>query len=322
MIVENEGVICSPAELCEVCGSSGKIIHSNLRDSLFSAPGVWSISRCADDACGLVWSSPRPLPDQVGKLYSTYYTHGTPELMPENYRSKGSSRVLKSILAKTFFWKSAAFQTDLLHLQGARVGRLLDVGCGSGEFLGVAAMEGWDCEGLDFDPEAVSAANKLPGVRARTGELISASYAASSFDAIVMNNLIEHVWNPKQIIAECHRILAPGGRLVVITPNTDALGHTIFERSWRGLECPRHLFIFNRNSLTKLSVLAGFKKKTVFSSPGDYVSMLQASLDMAKRTGHDVQAVASDFRKIGIKEALGGLLGQSRGEWVVMVAQK
>jgi 2-polyprenyl-3-methyl-5-hydroxy-6-metoxy-1,4-benzoquinol methylase len=319
MFIKNSGIICRAVTTCDLCLSKGRLLYSGLSDPTFAAPGEWRLVECLNKSCGVIWVDPRPLADQVQHLYTHYYTHEASGL-PEP-KKKSLTRITKKVLSKIFFWKAPAFLTDHHHLQNVTPGRLLDVGCGNGAFLAAAAREGWKCSGIDFDAAAVAEANKLDGVTAEVGDLIGRAYPVASFDAIVMSNVIEHVWNPNETVTECFRLLKSGGRLVMITPNTASSGHRIYREHWRGLEPPRHLFIYNRNSLRRLAQNAGFRRIISFSSSGGGtgITMLEASRAIAEKNGRRVD----DNSKATIRaETIGSFLGLQRGEWVVAVCCK
>jgi 2-polyprenyl-3-methyl-5-hydroxy-6-metoxy-1,4-benzoquinol methylase len=323
MLVENAGIICNSVSRCEVCGGDGRLLYSALADTLFDAPGRWNLVRCTNISCGLIWSDPRPRPDQITKLYERYYTHQTTAAAEDvdSYKSRPLVRMIKQLLALIFFWRAPAFLSDNHHLQNMKPGRLLDVGCGDGDFLAKATRDGWLAHGVDFDAKAIEAANKLDGVSAQVGDLTECEFPSHSFDAITMNNVIEHVWNPLETIKECNRLLRPGGRLVMITPNSDSAGHAIFKQDWRGLEPPRHLFIYNCASLVRLAKLAGFAKVLCFTSSGGNTGMLmlQVSKEATERNGRSIPTV--DFAKTIRRETIGAIFGGTRGEWCVLVCE-
>ena len=216
--IDNEGILVEPCEQCANCGAEGRLRHTDLRDPMFGAPGTWSIRQCVNPACGLGWADPQPLTSEIGKLYADYYTHGSGANDHQSYRSSGAKGIVKKILGYLLFWNRPVFHTDLLHLQGKVPGRLLEVGCGSGSFLAAATRAGWSATGIDFDEDAIAAARHIKGVDARTGDLFEQGFAENSFDAIVMNNVIEHLPRPGAVFEECYRIMTKGGRLVMITP--------------------------------------------------------------------------------------------------------
>lgn len=326
-MIDNAGILGELRESCESCGTRGALVFAGLRDHMFGSPGEWNLRRCTSAACGLVWLDPKPLPEQLGKLYSAYYTHSATGSAPPPdvaaYRSRGVKRLLKSALGVLFFWKRDIFRSDFLHLEGMPPGALLEIGCGDGTFLAAAARNGWCTSGLDFDAAAVAAARQR-GVDAQVGELTSGRYAAESFDAIVMNNVIEHLWNPRETLAECHRLLRPGGRLVMVTPNFDSLGRRRFGRNWRGLEPPRHLYLYTARSLRSLCRRAGFRHLQSGSSAGGVSGrgILAASIDIARKAGDATPAQHVDIRQTLAREYVSSLTGGLLGEWVVVIAQR
>lgn len=76
------------------------------------------------------------------------------------------------------------------------------------------------------------------------GDLLDIGLEAASFDVIVMNHVIEHVYDPVATLVECRRLLAPEGKIIIITPNLKSYGHEIYGEDWRALEPPRHLHLF------------------------------------------------------------------------------
>ncbi|WP_375428783.1 class I SAM-dependent methyltransferase [uncultured Sphingomonas sp.] len=327
-MVDNEGVICDSAATCAVCGAAGRVTHAGLSDREFAAPGVWSLRECGRAACGLGWLDPRPRKAEIGKLYQSYWTHDgettdAGEPVPSTVDSVGVKLLAKRGLAALIPWRAATYRSDRMHLQGMAPGRLLDIGCGNGGFLGGMARVGWQAHGIDFDPAALAVARRFPGVTTALGDVFDQGFDAESFDAVTMSNVIEHVPDPVETIAECRRILRPGGRLVVITPNLRALGHEIFGADWRGLESPRHLFLFQGKTLRALAARAEFGKISVFSTPGsgpatDYI--IAASHRNARANGRS--GIDADAAALNRRERLLDILGRSRGEWVTMVATR
>lgn len=175
MIENNEGVHVRPASTCMLCGSEGTLLYQDLRDRLFDAPGSWSLMRCP--GCGLVWLNPQPVPEDIGELYRTYFTHDTSNDGP---RLAAVLRfVANSILATRLGYTElteSAFQTVLGRvlswmgpikeivelgagcLDGRARGRLLDVGCGLGAFLAKMKELGWEVVGVEPDGQAVKVA--------------------------------------------------------------------------------------------------------------------------------------------------------------------
>lgn len=261
-------------ERCRLCGSEGRPLYRGLVDRLEGVPGEWSNRRCSDPACGLVWLDPMPVPEELGKLYKSYFTHRS-DGGAEGFAGDLKPRELAS-LARTLGYAETRAQVrlvDRLHSwspwvreraarsvlwqPAAARGRVLDVGCGNGRFLCRMRALGWEVAGIDFDTEAVRTAREQHGLDARCVSLENAGFEAGSFDLIAMIHVIEHLADPSSAFAAAAHLLRPGGQLVAVTPNFASLGSRITREDWRGLEPPRHLFLFSPASLRCCAGRAG-----------------------------------------------------------------
>jgi len=137
-------------------------------------------------------------------------------------------------------------------------GKLLDIGCGAGVFLGFALEGGWQVCGLEPDEQAAQASSLDDGVIS-IGGLPDTGFPDAQFDAILLNHVIEHVHEPREALLEVMRLLRAGGQATVITPSLSSWSHAIYNRNWRGLEPPRHLALFNRPAIERLCRQIGFR---------------------------------------------------------------
>jgi len=278
-----------PVERCPLCrGSRRALIHADLVDLAFElAPGSWCMYRCGDCGCGFL--DPRPNRATIGMAYQGYYTH-----LPTGDGDEGAIARLRRGIAVSYAnrrlgteFAGSIFAGHLLarlfprlqqyldvryrrHLPDPTAGgnrRLLDVGCGNGEFLVCAAALGWEAEGIDVDPAAVRAATAA-GCKARVAALGDLSLERSEFQHITLSHVIEHVHDPAEQLRKCYELLAPGGRLWLQTPNLASSGHAVFGPAWRGLEPPRHLVLFCRLALSRLLGEIGFVDVEFRSHPG------------------------------------------------------
>lgn len=281
---------------CPLCGEiNRKVLYTGLRDRLFGAPGEWTFKECC--GCGLVYLDPRPTPEDIGKAYTTYYTHSASmspkgnSLIHRFYRAIkagylgkrwGYEHCLKpwqmtlGLLLYLHPGRRSQLDSTVMYLKAIPSGRLLDVGCGSGEFLERMRDLGWYAEGLDTDEVAVRRARER-GLQVRLGTLEQQSYPEASFDAITSNHVIEHVHDFRTLLREFRRLLKPSGRAVVVTPNIGSLGHKYFKTDWRGLEPPRHLQIFSHFTLRRLAEEAGFQSISIWTTMQNAHSMYVAS---------------------------------------------
>src|SRR5262249_43441964 len=135
-------------------------------------------------------------------------------------------------------------------------GRYLDVGCGSGGSLALAATLGWQAAGIEVDATAAARARRF-GADVHTGDVHSARFPAGAFDVVSAFHVLEHVPDPIGVARRMLDWLAPGGLMIVEVPNAGGLGAALFGSAWSGLELPRHLSQFAPESLARTIALAG-----------------------------------------------------------------
>jgi SAM-dependent methyltransferase len=148
---------------------------------------------------------------------------------------------------------------DEKHLALTGEGRLLDFGCGGGEFLERMHWQGWRVTGLDACSDAVERIRSELRLPALLGSLPHRSLEPNSFDVITMWQSLEHVHDPREVLRQAYFLLAPSGKLVVAVPNIDSLPFRWFGRSWVGLDLPRHLTHFTPQTLRWMLERVGFR---------------------------------------------------------------
>lgn len=340
------------APTCLMCGSVGATIYKNLSDRAFEAPGSWNVRRCPNPKCGLWWLDPVPVQDDIWKAYRSYYTHAAPEhgqddptVVQRAYRAcMARLRIcylnrkyaynprqkhwtdlplgwLASLLPHTADWDMSIMFLSALH-----GGRLLELGCGSGDFLSRLSALGWLAEGADVDPHAIENARRK-GLNVTLGRVEDLAYPSDWFDAVIMVHVIEHIHDPRAFLQECYRVLKPGGQLVLVTPNAASLLHKLFGQSWFPLEPPRHLHIFTTATIKKLLEGAGFETVRPFTTIRDADGLMAASRSI-RLTGRftlgstqppRVRAIA---RMLQFLEWLLMSVDRSLGEELTAVARK
>ena len=262
---------------CFMCGSRGELQYEGLRDRLFGVPGLWNFKMCSNAECGLIWLDPMPADLDIWKAYERYYTHRD-HFSKETWIRRAYRKAQQGLLAHYYGYRNgntAFFDRiigSLIYFHPGRLadtifsvfylnaiphGRLLEVGCGSGRMLKAMQDKGWHAVGVDPDPIAIKNA-KSKGLVVHQGILADQKFKNDSFDAIVLSHVIEHVPDPLSLLKECERVLKPGGHLVLITPNNKSFCHQLFKSDWRSLEPPRHLYVFNLETLKQISRKAGF----------------------------------------------------------------
>ncbi len=282
---------------CPVCGDRGEIRYQRLRDLLFGTAGEWRLRVCSAPGCGCAWLDPAPLPEDLWQAYRSYYTHDESARRVHLPGSRGqqlwAARKLgyprpagwtAHIGALTLALRPRQRERALaarLFLPWVAQGRLLDVGCGSGAQIAAMRDIGWRVQGLEPDPAAVATA-RAAGLEVQQGDLLSVALPQASFDAISMVHVFEHLVEPARQLEACRRILVPGGRLVLITPNLAALGHRYFGADWRGLEPPRHLALHTTASVRASLQAAGLRPERLFTRAAGAARMLRISAGLRR----------------------------------------
>ena len=234
---------------CPGCGAEAVSPAVLLRghDRLTGAPGEFSVVACA--SCGLAFTEPRLKPED----FATYY--------PQTYSAYESNARPKASLGE----RVGALSRELLVRYGPYrnvwrrpPGRLLDVGCGTGDLAAIFARHGWQAFGVEPSEQAAQHA-RAAGVEVITGTLAEAPWAEGSFDAIVFNHSLEHIENPVETLAQAGRLLRPGGVLTIAVPNFGSWHRRAFGSAWFQLDLPRHLQHFDRDSLAGVVRRAGLR---------------------------------------------------------------
>jgi len=199
--------------------------------------------RCS--SCQFIYLNPRPTSEFLLRFYQDY--------LPENGSSiKAWQRMMESV------FKRAA---NLIQQYKGK-GELLDVGSGFGFFLSEMKNRGWDVTGIEISQKAMNYARDVLGLTIHPGPLEKANFPDDYFDAVTGFYVIEHLPYPMAFLRECHRILKPGGLLLLRYPHTTPIKNLlqIFGIKNRLYDLPAHLSDFSPKMIQRCLEKIGFGK--------------------------------------------------------------
>lgn len=220
---------------CFLCGSTGFLI-----DPRFS-PDNWGLKRC--DSCGLVYT--HPIPNTETHLAENEEKYGKPFLEMQA-RSLNNNR-------KVHFKVLSEIERDS-KLDGRR---LLDIGCGAGQFLHSAIDGGWQAEGVELNKENAAMVEKQ-GLSVFQGTLEGAQFPDAAFDVVTLWDILEHIPDPIAFLNEVQRILKPSGLVFLQSPNIESDIADIWGNRWPWLCLPDHLYHFSPLTIDELFKKTGF----------------------------------------------------------------
>lgn len=221
---------------CPICTTPNTVQLAFARGGLT----VWHCS-----VCEVEYLNPQPDDAALERIYAETYFFGT-----ETESAIQRHQRLKTATAQIY-----------LNLLGRTTGAsatLLEIGCGTGDFLVEASSRGYAVTGVEISPSSTHTATKrLSNGTVICGTISSAGLTADSFDVVANSDVVEHVRDPGEFAREVARVMKPGGRLLMVTPSLDSWSRKVMGSLWMEYK-PEHLYYFGRRSLTTLLARSGF----------------------------------------------------------------
>jgi 2-polyprenyl-3-methyl-5-hydroxy-6-metoxy-1,4-benzoquinol methylase len=246
---------------CPICESSEFTIFLKVKDHSISKE-EFVIKQCV--SCGFKITSPRPSDNDLPSYYESedYISHSDTKKGIINFLYQK----VKTITLKQKEKLISGFNTSK---------KLLDIGCGTGDFLQYSFDLGWDVTGLEPDKGARNLAlSKLPGKVFPIENLFK--LPRHNFGIITMWHVLEHVSELNKYLTQLYELLEKNGRLIIALPNPDSADAKHYKEFWAAYDVPRHLYHFSKKNITALALKHGFKLKSIKPMLFDsfYVSML------------------------------------------------
>ena len=222
---------------------------------------------------GFLETTPQPNPDILSNYYQSedYISHTDSK---RNLFEK-AYHVIRRIALKS--------KLNLINSLTPSSKYLLDIGCGTGDFLKVAKANNWNVSGLEPNDLARSIANKKTnGVVLNIDEI--SKLDKERFDVITLWHVLEHLPNLEDQLVTFKKLLKPNGTLIIAVPNYKSFDAKFYKSYWAAYDVPRHLWHFNKESISKLFYKVDLKVVTIKPMYFDafYVSLLSEKYKSGK----------------------------------------
>ncbi|GAA3566352.1 class I SAM-dependent methyltransferase [Snuella lapsa] len=227
---------------------------------------------------------PRPSEDKLPDYYNS-----------EDYISHTDTK--RNVFEKAYhFVRKMALKhkLDLINSFDLKDKKLLDVGCGTGDFLKVAKDGDWEVFGVEPNEKARAIANqKTENATFETEQLLK--FKESSFDVISLWHVLEHLPNLQEQLNLFKKILKPDGVLIIAVPNYNSYDANYYKKHWAAYDVPRHLWHFSKTSISKLMEKQNMKVDKIKPMWFDafYVSLLSEKYKTGKMNPIKAFCVAS-----------------------------
>jgi 2-polyprenyl-3-methyl-5-hydroxy-6-metoxy-1,4-benzoquinol methylase len=251
---------------CPICLNQNIKFYFRQKDKNINVSGIFSLSKCIN--CRGIFLNPQPSYKESEKFYPKEKYYSLEKIKTERDSMKTK---LKLKLYRIYFSenkniiKRIIFSPIKFLIRGSIIKRevkLLDIGCGSGQFLYEMKSLGLDVYGVEpgkFDEKG----NKKYNLNIKKGDIKSAKYKKDYFDIITLNHVLEHINSPNETLKEIERVLKKDGVLIIGIPNTNSLVFRIFKENWYQLDVPRHIINYSDKNLRLLLNRNGFKIRKI-----------------------------------------------------------
>jgi len=258
---------------CINCSGSNFSFVYAAKDRFHKLPGKFEIVRCQE--CGIYYTNPQLPENAIEEYYPENYICFVPTIDEESNSLKRFDQLVAMSKRRKQIEKRIV----------GNVGKILDVGCATGIFLNEMKNHGWDCYGVEPNEKAALYAREKLDVPINNGTLDDSQFPDNYFDVITLWDVLEHVREPNVTLAECYRIIKPGGLIFLSLPNSNSVERHIFNQYWLGWDVPRHYRTYDNKNITEYLRKQNYqniKVKSFFGHHGAFMLSFTFWLDECK----------------------------------------
>lgn len=213
----------------------GCFICESTKYHFFWKKNGFNIVQC--DLCDFIYVDPLPLKNFLNKFYKTFE--------------------YKNVIEAEKVIRKDAIRSLTIIEQYQQKGVLLDLGCGGGFFMDEARKRGWKVFGIDYATKVIKYAKEKLRLDVKHADMFMFK-SKRKFDVVALNQVIEHVSKPNDLVRRCYDLLNRGGIIYITTPNISSLAAKVAGKDFDYIIPPEHLGYYNKKTLTKLFERNGF----------------------------------------------------------------
>ncbi|OGC91922.1 hypothetical protein A3D85_01090 [Candidatus Amesbacteria bacterium RIFCSPHIGHO2_02_FULL_47_9] len=297
--------------VCGVCGGGSQMWYEGLYDDRYAYPGEFALYKCT--RCGFAQTFPKIPKQEMTRLYTRYYPR-------KDFKVEYIKALAKAIPSYWVRWLKGLGSTAHYWVPQGKF-RSLDVGSGSGVSLLELAKLGHEVYGLEPDRNTIRMAKEL-NLKVHFGFIENCPFPKNFFDYITASQVIEHTSDPVKFVLECKKFLSDTGKMIITTPNIEALHCRLTGRKWVHWHIPYHQCFLTKRTWTEVAMRTGMKVVMMRTVTPNLWTVLQFRKLLAKskeeewaiwRTSTDNGMVRK--RNVGDK-LLTGLLLIAENFWV------
>lgn len=264
------------------------ICHADKTEELFQIKDYFlthedfAIAKCK--SCGFRYTKPRPAENSIGSYYESE------EYISHSNAKKGVVNTIYQLVRNFSIKKKVNLVRKYINQ-----GKVLDIGCGTGEFINALTKSGYDTLGIEpnINARAQGINNYHLDIRE---EMEINSIEASSIDVISMWHVLEHVYNLEDRVGQIKKIIKPDGIIIIAVPNPDSYDAKKYGKYWAAYDVPRHLYHFAKNDIVKL--FEKFSIELIDTIPMKFDSYYVSMLSEKYKNGSskNISAILNGFR--------------------------